>query len=182
MSRLAKKPITIPTGVTVTASGGRLAVKGPKGEKELALLPRIAVKIEGDMITVATEGKDKQSRANCGTMWSLTNSAVQGVVQGFTKVLQIEGIGYRAVLEGKTLVLSLGYAHPVKVEPSPKVVVQVEKNMVTISGVDKELVGKTAAEIRALKPPEPYKGKGIRYQGEVIRMKAGKKASTAIAA
>ena len=178
MSRLAKKPVVIPAGVTVTEAHGVIMVRGPKGEKTVRILPRLTVTVEVDGIRVKGVRSDKQSRANVGTMWSLLASAVRGVVHGFSKALQIEGVGYRAAMEGKSIVLNLGFAHPVKVNPAAAISVQIEKNMITISGVDKELVGKTAAEIRALKAPEPYKGKGIRYQGELIRIKAGKRAST----
>ena len=116
---------------------------------------------------------------NVGTMWSLARNAAQGVLSEFSKVLEIEGIGYRASIEGDTLVLSLGYAQPVRFKIPKDVSVRVEKNVITISGVDKQLVGETAATIRQLKKPEPYKGKGIRYRGEIIRRKAGKKATTA---
>ena len=126
---------------------------------------------------VKSDGDFKQARANCGTMWSLIRNAVQGVASGFSRSLEIEGVGYRAVLEGKELVLYLGYTQPVRLAPPVGVVIEVEKNTIKISGVDKELVNRTAAKIRAFRKPEPYKGKGIRYQGEVVRRKAGKKAA-----
>jgi large subunit ribosomal protein L6 len=165
MSRLIKKPIMIPTGVTVQTAGNIFAVKGPKGERKVKLAPGVTVKVEGDKLWVTA-----------GTEWALARNAIQGVTEGFVKVLEIEGVGYRAVVEGKELVLYLGYALPVRVKIMDGITVAVEKSTIKVSGIDKDLVGRASAEIRALKKPEPYKGKGIRYQGEVIRRKVGKKA------
>ncbi len=165
MSRLIKKPIVIPSGVTAAAGGGMLTVKGPKGELAVPLRGA-AAKVEGGNIA-----------ATSGTAWALARNAVIGVTEGFAKVLEIEGVGYRAVLEGKELVLHLGYAQPVRLKIPEGVAVKVEKNTITVSGIDKDLVGRAAAEIRAQKKPEPYKGKGIHYAGEVIRRKVGKKAA-----
>ncbi len=177
MSRLAKKPILIPEGVSVKADGRVLAVSGQKGANKVPILPFINVAVEGNSIIVTAKETMKQARANCGTMWSLIKNAVQGVAEGFSKNLEIEGVGFRAALEGKTLVLSIGFVNPARIEPPEGVVVAVEKNVIKVSGIDKELVGRVASEIRALKKPEPYKGKGIRYQGEIVRRKAGKKAT-----
>ncbi|HEX4104312.1 MAG TPA: 50S ribosomal protein L6 [Candidatus Paceibacterota bacterium] len=165
MSRLIKKPINIPAGVTVAQNGAVLDVKGPKGELHVKLAPGVTVKIEGADLNVSA-----------GTEWSLSRNAIEGVTTGFLKVLEIEGVGYRAMVEGKELVLHLGYAQPVRVSVLPGITVAVEKSTIKVSGIDKDLVGRMAAEIRALKKPEPYKGKGIHYQGEVIRRKVGKKA------
>jgi large subunit ribosomal protein L6 len=180
MSRLAKKPIMITKGVTVLATPEGFRVTGPKGELLVLHLPKIDVEEKEGGLTVTAQGTDKQSRANLGTQWSLLRNAVQGVHEGFIKILEIEGIGYRGQMEGKTLVLHLGYAHPVRFDPLEGVKIEVEKNMIRITGYDKDAVGRTASEIRALKKPEPYKGKGIRYQGEVIRIKVGKKATTGV--
>lgn len=181
MSRLAKKPITIPQGASVAVRDGGVSVTGPKGSQNVKLPARIDVRVEGAGVHVASGGTTKQDRANTGTVWSLVRNAIEGCVNGFSKELEIEGVGFRAVLEGQTLTLHLGYAHPVRVPIPAGITVVVEKNAVTVSGVSKELVGRFAAEVRALKKPEPYKGKGIRYKGEVIRRKAGKKAATGTA-
>jgi len=178
MSRLAKKPIKFPEGVSVKEDAGVLFFKGPKGELKVSVLPFTKVKIEDGSAEVSTLNNVRQARANIGTMWSLFKNAADGVSAGFSKVLQIEGIGYKAALEGKNLMLSLGYVKPVKFEIPEGILITVEKNIVTISGMDKQMVGEAAANIRALKKPEPYKGKGIRYKDEVIIRKAGKKVAT----
>ena len=182
MSRLAKNPIQFSEGVSVHKDGDFLIFKGQKGERRLRVLAGVAVKMEKDSLTIKREGGIKQAKANTGTMVALTKNAILGVSQGFQKTLEIEGIGYRASLEGKTLVLLLGYVKPVRFEPPEGAAIAVDKNTIKISGVDKELVGQVAAQIRAFKKPEPYKGKGIHYKGEVIRRKAGKKAMTTGAA
>lgn len=179
MSRLAKKPIMIPDGVTLEVSSGELRAKGPKGERVLPVLPHTSVVVTGKEAMVTSDEKHLQARANLGTMWSLTNAAVSGVTNGFMKKLEIEGVGYRAALEGKTLVLSLGYVNPVRYDIPEGITILVEKSLMTVSGVNKELVGLVASQIRGYKKPEPYKGKGIRYQGEFIIRKVGKKAATA---
>jgi large subunit ribosomal protein L6 len=181
MSRLARQPIPITAGLSAKEEGGRIVVKGPKGELSLPVLPYITVKIEPEGVRVATDGTTKQAVSNTGTMWSLIQNALVGVGEGFTKVLEIEGVGYKAALEGKTLVLSLGFSKPIRYEPAEGITVTLEKNSIIISGTDKEVVGQTAAEIRSYRKPEPYKGKGIHYRGEVIRRKVGKKAAAAAA-
>lgn len=165
MSRLIKKSLPIPTGVTVTPAAASISFKGPKGEEKVIMPAGTEVKVDGAELWV----KD-------GTTWALAKNALKGVTEGFEKTLEIEGVGYRAQIEGKELVLFLGYALPVRVPMIPGTTVTVEKNVIKVSGVNKELVGRAAAEIRALKKPEPYKGKGIHYVGEVIRRKVGKKA------
>jgi large subunit ribosomal protein L6 len=176
MSRLIKKPIET-KGTTLTESDGFLIVKGPKGEDKVVIPSGVAIKIEGENIWVSMDPKAKtKTTAIQGTVWALLGNAVVGVTEGYTKVLEIEGVGYRAVLEGKELVLFLGYALPVRVPINDAVTIVVEKNVIKVSGINKDAVGRAAAEIRALKKPEPYKGKGIHYQGEVIRRKVGKKA------
>lgn len=178
MSRLAKKPLIIPSGVTVSSDGSILSVKGPKGELKVNIPYGINVAINGSEISVGTEKTTKQNRANVGTVWSLTRNSILGVTEGYGKVLEIEGVGYKAALEGQVLAISLGYVHPVKFPIPQGITISVEKNAISISGNNKEQVGQVAAEIRKLKKPEPYKGKGIHYRGEVIRRKAGKKATT----
>jgi len=180
MSRLIKKPIIITAGATLVQNGDVLTIKGPKGELTITVPYGVQVRTEGENFWVSTTpGQD--TTAIQGTIWALVKNAVEGVTVGFTKVLEIEGVGYRAVLEGKELVLFIGYALPVRVPISDKVVVTVEKNTIKVVGIDKDVVGQAAAEIRALKKPEPYKGKGIHYQGEVIRRKVGKKAGATAA-
>jgi len=177
MSRLIKKSIAIPENVTATVNGNLLMLNGAKGELQVKIPAGVEVAIEGKELWVkSVEGGD--AVAFLGTTWALAKNAIVGVSEGYAKVLEIEGVGYRAQMEGKELVLFLGYALPVRFSIADKVAVAVEKNTIKISGIDKELVGRVAAEIRALKKPEPYKGKGIHYQGEVIRRKAGKKAGT----
>lgn len=176
MSKIGKKPIEIPSGVTVKLEGGVLRVSGQKGELALSVLPGVSAKVEGSQLVFSSEKKTKQESANWGTTSALARNAIEGVSAGFKKVLEIEGVGFKAALEGKVLSLNIGFSHPVKYAIPEGVTVAVEKNTtIIISGIDKHMVGQAAAEIRALKKPEPYKGKGIRYQGEVVRRKAGKK-------
>ncbi len=178
MSRLAKRPIKLPEAVQVQEKEGKLLFKGAKGGLEVPILPFLSVELNDGLINISPIGEHKQSRANAGTTWSLIKNAIEGVTTGFSKTLEIEGVGYRANVEGNNLLLSLGYVQPVRLEIPQGISVKVEKNTIQISGIDKCLVGETAAKIRQLKKPEPYKGKGIRYQGEVVRKKAGKKAVT----
>lgn len=179
MSKIGKKPIIIPEGVSATITGGAIEVKGKNGSLTVALLPQIAPEIKDGILTFSTTSASKQARANFGTMRALTANAVTGVTEGFLKILEIEGVGFRAMMEGDTLVLNIGFSHPVKFPTPEGVKIAVEKNAIKISGADKNMVGKVAATIRKFKKPEPYKGKGIRYQGEVIRRKEGKKAAGA---
>jgi len=181
MSRLIKKSIPLPSGVTVASAEDSVTVKGPKGELKITLVPGILVTSKDGGVWVE-QGKDLANMAMLGTTWSLIRNAIEGVTNGFSKKLEIEGVGYRAVIEGKNLVLYLGYAEPLRVAVPSDVTVAVEKNTTIIfSGVSKEHVGQFAAQIRALKKPEPYKGKGFHYEGEVIRRKVGKKAGTTTA-
>ena len=179
MSRLAKKPVVIPAGVTITQTDRELSVKGTKGELKVSVPTNIKVELKPEGVMVSYLDSSKQARANSGTVWSLTRNAIEGVTKGYEKVLEIEGVGYRAAVEGQNVVLSLGYVHPVRMPIPAGVSAAVEKNMIKISGLNKEAVGQFAALIRKQKKPEPYKGKGIRYQGEVIRRKVGKKAAAA---
>jgi large subunit ribosomal protein L6 len=177
MSRIGKKPITIPSGVTVTASGSTVAVKGPKGELKLAARSEVGVKVEGGAIVVTRlrEERDRQARAYHGMTRSILEGMVIGVSQGYEKKLEINGVGYGAKLEGKTIVLTLGFAHPVKVPVPSDVSVEVPNpTTILLKGCDKQKVGQLAASIRKLRKPEPYKGKGIKYENEVVRRKAGK--------
>ncbi|MDO8600703.1 MAG: 50S ribosomal protein L6 [bacterium] len=179
MSRIGKKPIEIPKGVTVTKNGSLVIVKGEKGELERTLVREIDLDIAEGMLTVKPIGTSRKTPALWGLYRALIQNMIDGVAKGFEKRLEIEGVGYRAALEGKDLTFALGFSHPVKFPAPDGITFTVEKNTILIRGADKERVGETAAKIRDLKPPEPYKGKGIRYAGEVIRRKAGKKAVAA---
>ncbi|KKS37347.1 MAG: 50S ribosomal protein L6 [Candidatus Sungbacteria bacterium RIFCSPLOWO2_12_FULL_41_11] len=181
MSRIGKKPIQLPEGVSVKKDGDVLVVNGPKGELKRKLIPDIDVEMRDKVFLVKLVGKSKKGPAFWGLYRALAQNMVQGVKDGFYKKLEIEGIGFKVLQEGQNLVFSLGLSHPVKFEAPPGIQFKVEKNVVMVSGIDKELVGDTAARIRKLKEPEPYKGKGIHYAGEVIRRKAGKKAVAATA-
>ncbi len=175
MSRLAKKPIQLASGVTLKQEGGVLAVKGSRGEQKIVLPQGVQIRVEGDTVWVSESSKDSGG-ALVGTVWSLITNAIRGVSEGFSKVLEIEGVGYRAALEGKEILLFLGYTQPVRMKIPEGITIAIEKNAITISGIDKNLVGLVASNIRSHKKPEPYKGKGIHYKGEVIKRKVGKKA------
>jgi len=182
MARLGRKPIEIPSGVAVQLAGGILHFKGSKGDLDLPVLPFIGVDLAGNQLAFKTLINSKQALANQGTMAALTKNAIVGVSGGFSKTLQMLGVGFRASLEGKTLVLNVGFSHPVKFEPPAGITIELDKSgTIKISGMDRGLVGQAAAQIRKIKPPEPYKGKGIRYEGEIVRKKAGKKAVSATA-
>lgn len=176
MSRIGKKPIQIPDGVTVKKDGSVLTVKGPKGELQKDIMSGIMVETRDKEILVAVDQKLKKASAMWGLWRALIQNMVSGVSGGYEKKLEIEGVGFKVQQEGANLNFSLGLSHPVKFEAPKGIQLKAEKNVITVSGIDKELVGNTAAGIRKLKPPEPYKGKGIHYLGEVIRRKAGKKA------
>lgn len=176
MSRLGKIPVTIPSGVEVTFTDGVLTVKGPKGTLTRDIKDSVSVTVADGMVTTApVEGKD-DAPALWGTYASHVNNMVTGVTEGFTKNLEIEGVGYRAAVEGNTVVLNVGFSHQVKLDIPDGLQATVEKNVITITGADKDALGQFAANIRKVRPPEPYKGKGIRYQGEYIIRKQGKKA------
>lgn len=177
MSRLAKRPIAIPAKTEVTVSGGLVMVKGPKGTLQKPLHRLVTIEVGKDGVQVSPKGESLQSRALIGTYASHVKNMMLGVNSGFSKKLIIEGVGYKWDVQGKTLNLSLGFSHPVKVAIPEGLTVKADKGALDISGFDKELVGQFAADIRAMKKPEPYKGKGIRYDGEVIRRKQGKKAA-----
>lgn len=182
MSKVGKKPVNIPEGVTVAVEDKQLKVQGKTGSLALPILPFTDVSVQDKMLTVKASADNQQARANWGTMRALAQNAVTGVSQGFVKELEIQGVGFRATLEGDKLVLTVGFSHPVKFQPPAGVKISIEKNFMKISGSDKNLVGEVAAKIRAIKKPEPYKGSGIRYKGEVIKLKPGKKVAGATAA
>jgi large subunit ribosomal protein L6 len=179
MSRIGKQPIKLPAGVTATPADGRVSIRGPKGELSLAIRPEVAVEVEGSTLSVRPAKATRRASAYWGLTRALLKRMVEGVTTGFEKKLEIEGVGYRAATDGAVLQLSIGFSHPVRIEPPPGIAFQVEKNVITVAGIDPVIVGDTAARIRRVRPPEPYKGKGIRYAGEVIRRKVGKKAVAA---
>lgn len=175
MSRIGKRPISIPAKVQVTIDGNHIAVKGPKGELSRSLPTAVNVEQEGATLLVLRCDESRTARQLHGLSRTLVANMVEGVSQGFQRRLEIQGVGYRAQVQGRNLTLNVGYSHPVQIEPPEGIQLAVENNTnVIVSGFDKELVGNTAAKIRSVRPPEPYKGKGIRYTGEVVRRKAGK--------
>ncbi|HDD43958.1 MAG TPA: 50S ribosomal protein L6 [Candidatus Desulfofervidus auxilii] len=174
MSRIGKKPIVIPENVKVIINNGEIQVKGPKGELKRNIVPGIKVEKEGNVLKVMRENDTKKLKALHGLMRQLIANMVVGVTEGFKKTLVVEGLGYKADLKGKKLILSLGFSHPVEYEPPSDIKLAVDGNKIIVEGIDKEQVGQVAAIIRRFKPPEPYKGKGIRYIDEQVRRKAGK--------
>ncbi|TSC75772.1 MAG: large subunit ribosomal protein L6 [Parcubacteria group bacterium Gr01-1014_30] len=176
MSRVGKKPILIPKGVEVKIEGKKVKVKGEKGGLEREVRPEVKVEVKDSQVFVTPDVETKQTSSLWGLTRQLINNMVEGVTKGYEKKLEIEGLGFKAALEGENLVLSVGFSHPVKIEAPKNIKFSVEKNVITVSGVDKELVGQTAAVVKRVKKPEPYKGKGIRYFREKIRRKEGKKA------
>ena len=175
MSRIGRMPIAVPAGVTVEiAENNHVTVKGPKGTLERTLPAEMSIVLEGDVITVTRPNDLKKMKSLRGLTRTLLNNMVVGVTTGFTKVLEVNGVGYKASKAGKTLTLNLGYSHPVVMEDPEGIESTVADNKITITGIDKEKVGQYAAEIRDKRRPEPYKGKGIKYADEVIRRKVGK--------
>lgn len=175
MSRIGRMPIEIPAGVTVTYDNNHMNVKGPKGELSRDLHPDMNITVEGNTITVARPSDNKAHRSLHGLTRALVANMVTGVSEGFTKTLEINGVGYRAAKQGNKLALTLGFSHPVEMEAPAGITIEVPApNKIVVSGADKEVVGAVAADIRKWRKPEPYKGKGIRYEGEVVRRKAGK--------
>jgi large subunit ribosomal protein L6 len=174
MSRIGKLPIQIPSGVTITVGSEDVKVTGPKGELTVSLLSEVSVKVEDDQIVVARASDEANAKAQHGLIRSLLNNAVIGVTQGFEKKLEVNGVGFRLNGGGQEIEMSLGLSHSVKYKAADGVNLDVNKMTITISGIDKQAVGQAAAEIRSLKKPEPYKGKGIKYVDEVILRKAGK--------
>jgi len=176
MSRIGKKPIALPKGVNVTINGQDVTVKGSKGELKHSVHPNISIKLEDGVLTVARPDDERQNRALHGLERALLANMVQGVSDGFQRSLMIEGVGYGSDLRGSDLVMKLGYSHEIVVNPPPNITFEVEDRgrLVHIKGIDKQVVGQVAANIRELRPPEPYLGKGVRYSDEIIRRKAGK--------
>ena len=174
MSRIGKLPIQIPSGVTITVDSGNVTVKGPKGELTQFITPDVTVKVEDGNLTVARRDDSKPAKSQHGLMRALINNMVTGVTKGFEKKLEVNGVGFRVGMAGTDLELSLGFSHPVKYKTPTGVQITTNKMEITVSGINKQQVGQVAAEIRELKKPEPYKGKGIKYADETIRRKAGK--------
>ncbi|NHM33389.1 50S ribosomal protein L6 [Neobacillus terrae] len=175
MSRVGKKPIEIPEGVTVTLDNNNVTVKGTKGELTRSFNPNIEIKVEDNVVTVTRPSDSKEHRALHGTTRAVIANMVEGVSKGFERGLELIGVGYRASKQGSKLVLNVGYSHPVEIEPEQGLEIEVPANTrVIVKGTDKERVGALAANIRGVRPPEPYKGKGIRYEGEYVRRKEGK--------
>jgi large subunit ribosomal protein L6 len=175
MSRVGKAPITLPSGVNATIDGNKVTVKGPKGQLDREFHERVSISQEDGVLTVARSDDERESRALHGLSRALLNNMVIGVSDGYVKELSIVGVGYRAALKGSTLDFQLGFSHPVSVNAPAGITFEVpEPTRIIISGIDKEAVGQIASEIRAIRPPEPYKGKGIRYKDEQVRRKAGK--------
>ena len=175
MSRIGNKPITVPEGVEAILDGQKITVKGPKGTLEREIHSNISVKLENGVITVTRPNDQKENRSLHGLTRTLISNMIEGVSKEFTKTLEINGVGYRAAKQGKTLVLTLGYSHPVNMEEPEGITYEVPSaNQIIVRGIDKELVGQKAAEIRSKRPPEVYRGKGIKYADERIRRKEGK--------
>ena len=176
MSRIGKQPVKLPKDVRVDIQGMTVKVKGPKGELSRTFSPQMTLEMDNGQIVVKRPSDMPAVRALHGTTRALLQNMVVGVSQGFSKVLQVEGVGYRAEMKGRQLVMALGYSHPVPVDPPPGISFAVDDKTrtITINGIDRELVGQVAADIRSWRPPEPYKGKGLRYLGEKVRRKAGK--------
>ena len=180
MSRIGKKQLTLPTNVTLTTSGKEVVVKGPKGELKLTLHSDVSVNVQDGAVTVSViDPENIDQRALWGTFGSLLRNMVTGVSEGYKKQLEVNGVGFKVALKGTKLELALGFSHPVVFEIPKGIIAKVEANVITLEGADKHLLGQTAASIRGLREPEPYKGKGIKYLDETIRRKAGKSAASA---
>lgn len=175
MSKIGKKIIEIPKDASITIDGKTVRIKGPKGELRFSVPREIELSLQENQLSVLPVSQSKKTPALWGTTRAIIANMITGVVKGFEKKLEIEGVGFKAQMQGNDLVLNIGFSHPVVFKPKEGIKVGVEKNIITISGISRELVGQTAANIRDFKKPEPYKGKGIKYVGEVIRRKAGKK-------
>jgi large subunit ribosomal protein L6 len=180
VSRIGKLPVTIPTGVKVALDASALRLEGPKGKLQTALPGGLEVKVEGNLLRVERQSEDRRVRSLHGLTRKLIANMTQGVSQGFTRVLDINGVGYRAEVKGQEIHMTLGYSHPVVFSLPAGVSAAVERQVIiTLSGADRQVLGETAAKIRSLRPPEPYKGKGIKYREEVIKRKAGKAVGSA---
>ncbi len=174
MSRIGKLPIEIPSGVTITVDSGDVTVEGPKGKLVQFITPAVTVQVKDGVLTVTPKDDSKPARSQHGLMRALINNMVTGVTKGFEKKLEVNGVGFRVATSNNELDMSLGFSHPVKYKAPEGVTITNDKMVITVSGIDKQRVGQVAAEIRSLKKPEPYKGKGIKYADEVILRKAGK--------
>jgi large subunit ribosomal protein L6 len=178
MSRIGSKVVPIPKGVSVLLDNGSVKVKGPKGELIQSILNSTSVEIKDDVVVVSRSNNSRPVKAYHGLMRVLVNNMVIGVSQGFTKSLELIGVGYKAEVKGKSLILNLGFSHPINFDFPTGISISVKQNpkstIITVAGINKEVVGQTAANIRSYRPPDSYKGKGVRYQGETIRLKAGK--------
>lgn len=175
MSRIGKQPVVLPAGVSASLADGVATLKGPKGELALKIPGTVALAQEGSALNVVRKGDDKQSRADHGTIRALLQNMVAGVKDGYSRELEIQGVGFRASIAGKQLTMSVGYSHPVEYTVPDGITVAVTDGVqLKVSGIDKQLVGQVSARIRAFRPPEPYKGKGVRYKDERVRRKAGK--------
>ncbi len=177
MSRIGRQPIKIPAGATVSLQSGIIQVSGPKGTLEQAIMPGLKVDIEADTVTISLKANHPEAEPLFGLMRTLIANMIQGVTTGFERQLEVNGVGFRASVSGNTVNLTLGFSHPIAFDLPIGVTASVDKNVITVSSYDKQLVGQVAANLRSLKKPEPYKGKGIKYVGEQIRRKAGKAAT-----
>ncbi|HVK38874.1 MAG TPA: 50S ribosomal protein L6 [Candidatus Kapabacteria bacterium] len=177
MSRIGKKPIAMPAGVTMRRDGETIAIKGPKGELQTRVSDKVTIALENAELAVTRSNDEAESRSLHGLTRTLLANMVTGVTDGFTRKLEIVGVGYRAELRGNALLLNLGYSHPIMFFPPSDITIEVPTaTTIAVTGIDKQLVGQVAAKIRSFRPPEPYKGKGVKYEGEQIRRKAGKSA------
>ena len=175
MSRIGKQPVALPAGITARVADGTVVLKGPKGELSLKLPAAVSVAVAGNALEVARTGDDKQSRADHGTTRALLQNMVVGVKDGYSRALEIQGVGFKASIAGNKLTMNVGYSHPVEyIVPDGIAVAVTDGTQIKVSGIDKQLVGQVSARIRAFRPPEPYKGKGVRYKDERVRRKAGK--------
>lgn len=179
MSKIGQLPVEIPSGVTVTIDGNSLTVVGPKGTLNFNFSKELDIKVEESKVVVGIKKESKFARSVWGTTRMLIANNIKGVTEGWKKQLELVGTGYRSEVQGNTLVLTVGYSHPVKIEAPAGITFKVEKSVINVDGIDKQVVGQVAADIRSSRPPEPYKGKGVKYVGEVIRRKAGKAAKAA---
>lgn len=180
MSRIGRKPIKIPSEVKIEIGRGEVGVKGPKGELSQKIHSHVKIKKEGDQLIISVKNpNNRDNRALWGLSRALIANMIKGVTKGFEKKLEIKGVGYKASLQGKKLILNIGFSHPVEFRLPEAIEAKIDKNIITISGLDKQLVGEIAAQIRAMRKPEPYKGKGIKYVDEVIKRKVGKVVKTA---
>ena len=178
MSRIGRKPVMLPKGVTLAQKAGQFSVKGPKGELSKPMPIGVAIKVEGDKITVTRADDSRENRAKHGLVRAHLANMVKGVTQGWTRELEINGVGYRAEVTGDSITLALGYSHPIVFKLPKSISAKVEKNRLTLTSADRDELGQVSAKLRELRPPEPYKGKGVKYVEEVIKKKVGKAAAT----